>query len=785
MNIRILISLLVLISSNAFSQNLSDIFTNVDTLFIPDALPGHLLPINQNVTPIVSSSSCNIPKYNYSVATQYQNGKVIAIGHEGLLSNNSINSYDNLTFLTNAIGWLNPGSKRVTLKEGWVNNNNISTLKNTLIADNYTFNTLSGNITSASLANTDVLILGNDWNGSQPYLAEELTALDNFVANGGSILIAGLGWSWPNALNLYPMNQVANLFGFEFTKDGIYDSDANINGSPKLYNFYPENVNTAKLPYCPSSFLGTNFKRGDNLRVLRLAVSTTGEFTSQNGGKTATAALLDQWIEEINDIYGREYCVRFEIIPNNDQLIFLNAATDPWGTLPAGSGGCTNANIILSQQASVIDNIIGSENYDISHVIAGSPFGGGCAGGLKSGLSGGLDIPVTRHEIGHQLSQSHTINHSDNSNYEPENGAWTIQGGNAQGHAHAISYHQLANFLLNDIFTTGNKIPTGNNIPSVYAGADVVIPINTPFTLTGIASDADANDNLTYVWDNMNRGIAQTIPVADDLHGAIFQRLLPTTISSRTFPKISDIVANNNFNNQEQLPSQARIMDIRLTVNDNHQILYNGKMINASGINSDDIQITVADAGPFVVTSQNTNGIIYPGGSSQMVTWDVNGTDTLPINTQNVTIRLSTDGGFTYPISLLESTANNGFAMVILPNISTTNARIQVSALNSIYFDINTHNFEIQSTLSTFEQDVSNSSILIYPNPTKDFFRIDVSYQLNYKVEIFSIQGQLISTQLKRELFDVSHLSNGIYLLVITDLVDLNNKKTKKLLICR
>ena len=207
-------------------------------------------------------------------------------------------------------------------------------------------------------------------------------------------------------------------------------------------------------------------------------------------------------------------------------------------------------------------------------------------------------------------------------------------------------------------------------------------------------------------------------------------------------------------------------------------------MVNASGINSDDIQITVADAGPFVVTSQNTNGIIYPGGSSQMVTWDVNGTDSLPINTQNVTIRLSTDGGFTYPISLLASTANNGFAMVTLPNISTTNARIQVSALNSIYFDINTQNFEIQLILSTSEQDLSNSSILIYPNPTKDFFKIDMSYQINYKVEIFNIQGKLISSQLNRDLFDVSNLSNGIYLLLITDL-DLNNKTAKKLLIFR
>ena len=779
--------LIILISAfcaNLSAQNLTDIFINVDTLFMPGATPGHLSPISPNVTPIVSSSPCNTPRYNYSVATQYQNGRVIAIAHEALLSNNSINSYDNLTFLTNAITWLNAGNKRVTLKEGWINNGNISTLKNILIADNYTFNTLNGNITSASLANTDVLILGNDWNGSQPYLASELTALDTYVANGGSIFIAGLGWSWPNALSQYPMNAVANLFGFEFTTDAIYDPSANINGAPKLYNLYPDNLNTTVTPYCPSPFLGTNFKRGDNLRVLRLAVSTTGEFTQQSGGISATAVLLDQWMADINELYGREYSVRFEIIPTNNQLIFLDAATDPWGTLPAGSGGCTNANIILSQQASVIDNVVGSANYDISHVIAGSPFGGGCAGSLKSGLSGGLNIPVTRHEIGHQLAQSHTINHGDNSNYEPENGAWTIQGGNSQGHAHAVSYHQLANFLFNQIPTVGNKIPTGNAIPSVDAGADVFIPISTPFTLTGIASDADANDNLTYVWDNMNPGIAQTIPVTDDSQGAIFMRLLPDANASRTFPKMSDVIANNNYNTQEQLPTQARVMDIRLTVNDNHQISYNGQMVNASGSNSDDVQIIVADAGPFVVTSQNTTGIIYTGNSNQTITWDVNGTNTLPINTQNVVISLSTDGGFTYPTVLLQSTANNGSATVTIPNITTSSARIKVSAVNSIYFDINTDNFEIEMSNSNYDQKLNGSSIKIQPNPAKNSFEVYFSQPFNYKATLYDAKGALILEQSNNNHFDVSSFSEGLYLLEITDL-NSNQKATKKIIISK
>ena len=246
------ILLFVLQGGSVFTQNLSELLIDVDTLFIPGGVPGNLSPINQNVTPLVSSSPCNVPRYNYSVATQYQNGKVIALAHESILSNNSILSYDNLTFLINAIDWLNSGSKRISLKQGWINNNNISTLKNTLIADNYSFNTLSGNITNASLANTDVLILGNDWNNTQPYLADELTAINNFVANGGSILIAGLGWSWPKSLDIYPMNEVANLFGFEFTTDAIYDAVTNINGAPKLYNFYPENLDTTQTPYCPS-----------------------------------------------------------------------------------------------------------------------------------------------------------------------------------------------------------------------------------------------------------------------------------------------------------------------------------------------------------------------------------------------------------------------------------------------------------------------------------------------------------------------------------------------------
>lgn len=767
---------LILICTSLYSglsaQNLSSLFVGVDTVYSAGA-PGNLTALSGQATPIISSSACNSTILHFAMSSEYQNGRVLAMGHESFLSDNSIPYFDNETFVLNALSWLKTGANlQVTLKNGWLNTGNTSSLQTALSNNGYGFNGLSSSINSAALANTDILILGNDWNGQQPYSPAELSAIESFVAGGGGLIIVGLGWSWPASLSDYPMNAVANSFNIAYQTSVISDPLNQFNGSPQFYTFYPDNLNTASAPYCPSPYLNINIPRGDSLRVLRLAVSTNGEFTQQHGGIAATSALINQWLETINATYGREYCVRFELIPNNDILLFPNPSTDPWQTLPAGSGGCNNASLILNDQGAVIDNLIGANNYDISHVVVGAPFGGGCAGSLNSGMSGGLNIPVTRHEMGHQFSQAHTINRGDNQNYEPENGGWSIQGGNAQGHAHAVSYHQLAAFLQNNIPQVGTKVPTGNSLPSVDAGADYRIPISTPFTLRGTGSDSDAGDTLTYIWDNMSPGIAQSIPVADDSQGALFMRLLPSTSPSRTFPKMEDVIANNNSNAQEQLPTQARYMDFRLTVNDNHWMLYNGALINASGINSDDISVQVANAGPFVVTSQNSSGISYPGGSSQVVTWNVNGTNLPPIHTQEVSIHLSTDGGYTYPYLLSAASPNNGSATVSLPNISTDSARIKVAAKDNIYFDLNSHNFSLQAGTSTAETSPMLQHTRIYPNPASSYVHIEVGLQISghYEVALFNARGQCLKKESNVTRWSISGWPEGSYNLVISDL---------------
>ena len=186
--------LLFTLANTAATQNLDRYFHRRRHLIHARCRAGRThVRTGREATPIVSSGPCNIPQRHYSVAATYQNGRVLAIAHESLLSDNSIGQYDNLPFVTNALNWLSPGNKRVTLKEWWVDSGNTGTLQATLAADNYTFTTLDGNITTGALAATDVLILGNDWNNSQPYTTDELAALETFVAGGRGYFHRGPG----------------------------------------------------------------------------------------------------------------------------------------------------------------------------------------------------------------------------------------------------------------------------------------------------------------------------------------------------------------------------------------------------------------------------------------------------------------------------------------------------------------------------------------------------------------------------------------------------------------
>src|SRR5262249_48660265 len=150
-------------------------------------------------------------------------------------------------------------------------------------------------------------------------------------------------------------------------------------------------------------------------------------------------------------------------------------------------------------------------------------------------------------------------------------------------------------------------------------------------------------DAVTYCWEEFDLGAASP-PNTDDGTRPIFRSFAPVTSPSRTFPKLSDILSGSSTIG-ETLPVTTRTMNFRVTARDNRS--------GGGGVSSAAGQINVSSgAGPFTVT-QPASGANWSTGSISTVTWNMANTENAPVSCANVRILLSTDGGTTFPITLV------------------------------------------------------------------------------------------------------------------------------------
>lgn len=460
------------------------------------------------------------------------------------------------------------------------------------------------------------------------------------------------------------------------------------------------------------------------LRTFRVAISCTGEYAAYHGGTIAGVnAAYNTTMTRVNALYEMDFNTTMVIIPTNNNVVYLNAGTDPYGN--------TDANYNAELQAT-LNSQIGAANYDVGHLFSaiGNNGNAGCIGCVCVNTNKGsgfttstipegesFDVDYVAHEFGHQFGGNHTFSFSAENNavnMEPGSGV-TIMGyagitgatdvaSNSIAIFHAGSIQQITNNIKGK--TCQTNTPTGNAVPAPSAPATRTFPIGTAFKLVGTATDANANDVLSYCWEQVDDattvGAAASYPSGTKTNGANFRSWLPKNNGTRYFPRLEDHVANGVAGNQwEIVPTINRTLNFRLTVRDNRPGGGNNESVNTA------VTFTTS-AGPFLVTSQNTAGLSYTQGSTQTVTWSVNNTTSLA-GSNNVNIKLSTDGGKTFPITLVANTPNDGSQSVVIPNVSAPFCRILIEPTGNDYYAINTNDFAIGYTVTDVCQDFTRN----------------------------------------------------------------------------
>jgi len=456
----------------------------------------------------------------------------------------------------------------------------------------------------------------------------------------------------------------------------------------------------------------------------RLAVVATGEFYKNNGNNDAQVnTVIINTVNAISAIFNLE--MSFKLTIGTRIFLYRDPLSDPF--IPDESGGESRT----VQAGKTVALNFNASGFDIGHVFHqhedGDGWGSGGIARLRSvcnnftdsngqlskasGWSGsyynvGNDwVNLVAHEFGHQFGANHTFNGSGGSctdaisksnSYEIGSGTTIMAyngicesdqnigfSGEADNYFHVRSLEEMFQFVYNGAGgSCGNPVDSPNILPEVDASpcnTSYILPKGTPFYLSaaGIIND---NDLHTYCWEQIDEdgnGISPTQGWVGNLAASstiapLFRSYPPTSNMYRYFPSL-EILSGPYSSNFEVLPQVSRELNFNVTIRDNNP--------GGGAVASDAVKLMVSNTGPLLLTRPN-EGSVFVAGQPEIISWNTNQTNSL---CSAVRIKLSTDGGKTFPLVLAENVSyadGNFIYYVPVHFVKTDKARIMVECMD-------------------------------------------------------------------------------------------------------
>lgn len=525
-------------------------------------------------------------------------------------------------------------------------------------------------------------------------------------------------------------------------------------------------------------------------RTLRLALSCTGEYAKYHSG-TATPtvavalAAMNATITRVNGIFNRDLAVKLLIIANNNLIVYTDATTDPYSASDVGVGDENTDGTWSAELQNNLTSVIGSANYDIGHLFGATGGGGnaGCIGCVcnagkgsaytspSNGIPKGdtFDIDFVAHEMGHQLGANHTFSYDIEGtgvSIEPGSGS-TVMGYAGITTDYDVELHSNDYFSFVSISQIQNNLATKTcpvtttisaAAPTVNAGADYTIPKGTAFVLKGTGNSSTA---VTYAWEENDSATTASgdlsLALSTKTNGPLFRSFPPVSTPVRYMPSFENVSAGRLTSKWESVATIARTLHFVLTARDNAaeglaQTISDEMIVNVSGT-----------AGPFEVTSQNIDNLSWFQNTNQIITWNVNGTDALA-GSSKVNIKLSTDNGVSFPVTLASAVANDGSETIIVPNVSSQFCRILIEPTDNIFYALNSKTFAIgymvESSCQTYtilttpfnipEQGNFAAKTTTVPSTSSTILDVNVNVDISHtyfsdvQMELVSPQGTIV-----------------------------------------